>query len=215
MEELRSSDALDREIRQDAQRKARRILNDADQAIGLSEKSWDKKIYDDIDSMTQSYRNALSQRQREMRIRLPLDQRLLRLAMIDSLLQSAATEYLAGLSRETMHSLIKMEAEKRLGAVDLQHFENPEQGSLHFTVQYQGFSPDELERALKELLGSRVTRTVAEDPMKAHPDALPALVLDSPALRISVSVEDLVLAMLEEKRAELAVALFGEEALDV
>jgi hypothetical protein len=44
MEELTSTEALDREILEDARKKAFKILKNADDSISSSKESWDKKI---------------------------------------------------------------------------------------------------------------------------------------------------------------------------
>ncbi|MDR2500659.1 MAG: ATPase [Treponema sp.] len=208
MEELQSSEALDREILEDARRKAQRLLKAADETIAAGEQTWAQKLQTAVAGLKQRYAEGLEQNRLEIMARLPLDKRRSRLEKIDALLRAAAAAYLAGLEREGLLGLLRTEAGKRLAEL-----EGAGGGPGEFTLGFQRLTPEEAERLGALCLGNGPWAVSPEGPCPPSGD-FPALVLESPAARISVSVEGTVESLLQDKRAELAAALLGEEVLD-
>ena len=214
MEELQSSEVLDREILDDARREAEQILKSADETIQAGAKSWVTKTRSDLESLKEKYAERLDQRRNDIMVHLPLDKRRERLEKIDFLLHSAAAEYLGGLSKERIQALIWMELEKRTGELDFLNRRDPQGLPLQFLIQSRGFTGDELDSMLRKILDSNIQWKIAETSPNLPPGVFPALILDAKELRITVSAEDLMESLLQERRAELAAALLGEEALD-
>ncbi|MDR3337641.1 MAG: ATPase, partial [Treponema sp.] len=90
MEELQSTEVLDREILEDARRKAQRILKTADEEAAASGKVWEKKTEKALAELKRRHEERLELGRVEIMARLPLDKRRLRLCRIDSLLHEAA-----------------------------------------------------------------------------------------------------------------------------
>ena len=55
MEELKSTELLDREILEDARKKAHKILNTAGDSLGAQTRDWDEKIRSALASIGKSY----------------------------------------------------------------------------------------------------------------------------------------------------------------
>jgi vacuolar-type H+-ATPase subunit E/Vma4 len=213
MEELNSTEVLDKEILEDARRKAQRILKTADETTASGTKKWERKTGIALKGVRDRYETRLEANRSEIMARLPLDKRRIRLAKIESFLKDAAASYLAGLSRSRLLALLERELKKRADELE------PGQGdssSSRFegTAVVRGLAGEELTELLSRTFpGGKWTITRGENRHIA-PGTFPALMLDTPAVRITVSVDAVIGTLLQDKRAELAAALLGEGALD-
>ena len=77
MEELRSTEVLDKEILEDARKKAHKILQTADEALEAQNRDWEKKIQRSVKSIKRTYEARLKKTTEEIFARFPLDQRRL------------------------------------------------------------------------------------------------------------------------------------------
>jgi hypothetical protein len=205
MEELQSTEVLDKEILEDARKKAQRILKTADETIASAEASWEKKSRKALAGIRQKYAGRGAKTREEIMARLPLDKRRVRSEKVEALLRSAMDGYLHSLSREKLLSLLEGELAKRGGEVL----------SPSFRAACRGLSGAEQEAVLKKIF-PRAAWTLAPDfPFHKLPGAFPAIVVDAPDVRITASVDVLAGDALRDKRAELVRALLGTEgALD-
>jgi hypothetical protein len=206
MEELQSTETLDREILEDARKKAYRILKTADDAVKAGAAAWDKKTAEAIAELEAGYEARRRRSLAEIAARLPLDKRRIWSGYVEKLLDSSAAEWFAALGREQALALLGKELEKRLA-------ECPEFAAAGKIRA----APRRLEKAEAEaLVKKQLPRAdlVFETPAPA-PDgaAYPELVLDIPAVRITASINILVDSLLRGRRAELAGALLGPGGL--
>ncbi|MDR1949503.1 MAG: ATPase [Spirochaetaceae bacterium] len=206
MEELLSTEVLDKEILEDARRKAQRILKTADEAAASAAASWEKKTKAVIARAKKRYAEKLERSREEIMARFPLDKRRCRLAQIETFLLTAVEAYIAGLGRDKILKLLEGELAERIRCC-------PELAGCPCTVSCRGLAEEELEGLLKKLLprGSWTGRFVRDLPNV--PGRFPAVILDSEKLRITASVDAAVLALLRDKRLELASALLGDAVL--
>ncbi|MDR0555061.1 MAG: ATPase [Treponema sp.] len=220
MEELQSTEVLDREILEDARRKAQRLLKAADETAASAAASWTKKTEEALTKLRQNQAHRLEQSREEIMARLPLDKRRSRLEKIEHLLRNAAVSFLDALPRERLLSFLGAELVKRAGECGDVPASLPEP----LAVSSRGLKPEELRMLLDKALPGAAWTSLSEK--TAHPgeaklslsDApgnFPAVRIDGPAWRVTVSVEHEVNALLLDKRAELAEALIGAEALGV
>jgi hypothetical protein len=206
MEELRSTEVLDKEILEDARRKAQRLLSAADEAAAQSAAVWEKKTKTLIAKAKKRYAAKLEESRKEIMARFPLDKWRCRLAQIEIFLNSAMDDYIAGLSRDRILGLLEKEL-----AVRIEYC--PEIALAPFTVYARCLTGDELEGLLRRLMPGAVWTLGGEPDLRTVPGRFPALVLDSEKLRIAASVDGAALTLLRDKRFELASALLGEAAL--
>jgi vacuolar-type H+-ATPase subunit E/Vma4 len=205
MEELQSTEVLDKEILEDARKKAQRILKTADETISAAEASWEKKIKKALTEIRKKYAGRKEKTQEEIMAHLPLDKRRVRSQKVEGLLRSAMDGYLGSLSREKLLSLLEGELSKRAG----------ELLSPSFRAAYRALSDAELETMLKKVFPQAQWTTVPEYSFHNLPGVLPAIVVDAPDVRITASVDTLTESLLRDKRAELVAALLGQgEALN-
>jgi hypothetical protein len=216
MEELQSTEVLDREILEDARRKAQRILKAADEDAAASGKRWEKKIQRARAELTGRFEERLETGRAEIMARLPLDRRRLALERIDRLLNEAAASYLKDAGRERLLGILERELCERAAEFQDEKKEKPghDKDALKkdsFKVVYRFLSRNEAEGLLKKAFPDSAFALEEE---ALHAGSFPGVIADSGAARISVSVDAAVETLLLEKRGELAAALLGEEALN-
>jgi hypothetical protein len=224
MEELHSTEALDREILEDARKKAFKILKTADETVQSKGKSWERKTRRAIEGIRKTYAARTDRVREETLARLPLDKRRLRSETAETFLKEAMDAFLSGLGRDALLSVLEQEFAERLEAcrgVLAEPEISPSQKDHKPALRYSHLSAAEAAGILKSALGRRKIEdsgrlgkaelTQADGPAASK---FPALVLDTPAVRIKASVEAAAAELLKNKRAELVAALLGEGALN-
>jgi vacuolar-type H+-ATPase subunit E/Vma4 len=197
MEELQSTDILDREILEDARKKASRILKTADDTVRAHTREWEKKTAESIDALEKKYDEQKELAAEKVMARLPIDKRRAKVEKIENLLQSAVESWYNALSRDQILELLSRELAKRLALCD--EFST----SSEKRVYYSGLERREAEKTLKILSG---TYTIEENAIVEH---YPAITLETGNVRIIASIQKLVDFLLQEKRTELVEALLG------
>ncbi|MDR2742482.1 MAG: ATPase [Treponema sp.] len=206
MEELQSTEVLDREILEDARRKAQRILKTADETVASGTKKWERKTEKALKGVKDRYAARLEASRSEIMARLPLDKRRTRLSKIEALLKDAASFYLAGLSRSRLLAILEGELKKRADELDSSMPEGK--------AAARGLSGEETASLLKKVFPQGKWTIAGEENRHIAPGTFPALIVDTQATRITVSADAVIGTLLLNKRAELAAALLGEGALD-
>jgi vacuolar-type H+-ATPase subunit E/Vma4 len=209
MEELQSTEVLDREILEDARKKAYRILKTADDTVSASGAAWDKKIKRAVDNIRRKYAVRSEKIRQEIMARLPLDKRRARSEYTEGLLQSSMNAFLSALPEDKLLGLVEIELKKRIAEYLDQEADN-QNGSASWELRFRGLEETELRSLLGRLGITSIT--MIQDPLLSLPGKLPGLVIDTPSARISASVYAAAQALLKNKRAELAEALLGGEA---
>jgi vacuolar-type H+-ATPase subunit H len=208
MEELQSTDVLDKEILEDARKKARRILKTADETVAVSGEKWETQTRQALDTIRQTYAQRTQKSREEIMARLPLDKRRIYSEKVETLLHSAMGEYLGGLPREKLLSLLETELRLRAGELP-----EPGAGSPPVSVGCRALSEAELTALLSGSVPE--TRWILREDFSFHalPGTFPAIVVDAPSVRITASLDALAESLLEDSRAELVAALLGPSAL--
>lgn len=204
MEELHSTEALDREILEDARKRADKILKAAAETIKKREQEWQTWLEQSRSRLKSQYEERLKAAEKEIMSRLPLEKRRFRSLRAETLLKKAMDTYIQGVPRPQILALLAHELEKRLTPLDIS-------GSEEILVFSVGLTQEELEMLLQKSLGAVAWRVVEGS---FTSDSYPSLVLESKGWRIRLSLQELVEDLLLEKRAELASALLGEGVLD-
>lgn len=199
MEELRSTDALDREILEDARRKAEKALRAADDAAREAEASWDKKLAADLSALEAKHAERIRRQRAEVFARLPLDQRRSRVERAERLLSAAMESCLRALPRERLLALVEREVSRRAA----------ELAPGPAAVRTRGLKEREAAAILSRTLGA-LPWTLAD--CAETPDELPSLSAEAGAVTVRCGVADVGAYLLDDKRGELASALLGPEA---
>jgi len=204
MEELQSTEALDREILEDARKKAFKILKSADESVKASKAAWEGKLEGTLKKARKKYDEKAAEARREILARLPMDKRRIRSKTIDRFLNKAMEDFLGSLDRRSLLHILEKELAQRAA---LGSGESP--GDLRKgELRYRGLSREECSALVSASFHGMTFRYI-EDSLYTVPGAFPAIVIDFPHLRIIASADRAAQDLLLDKRAELAAALLG------
>ncbi|MDR0443161.1 MAG: hypothetical protein LBH44_07140 [Treponema sp.] len=202
MEELQSTELLDREILEDARKKVLRILKTTDDAIKAQTAEWKEKTSASINDLEKKYGEHCKNAAVEIMARLPIDKRRAKAEKIESLLKSAVESWYAGVSRAKILDFLSKELAER--------FSHCEEKSCKEKVRAvtSGLDQKEAENILKSINAD----CIIEDVPAAH--IYPSIMLETGEARIVASMQKTIDFLLQEKRAELAEALLGRAFLE-
>jgi hypothetical protein len=202
MEELQSTEILDREILEDARKKAARILKTADESAAAKAAEWEQKIQASVDELRVKYAARIALAESEIMARLPMDKRRAKAEKIERLLRSAVESWYASLKRKQVLALLQKELAVRLA----------ECGELFAA----GGQPRVLVCALaraeaKAVLGAVLpgSRCIIEE--KAAAGGYPEIIIETPQVRVTASIQKTADYFLHKNRAELLAALLGDD----
>jgi hypothetical protein len=233
MEELQSTEVLDREILEDARRKAFRILKTADDTVKTNTGAWEKKTSQAVEDLKHRFQERRGRASGEIMARLPLDKRRAESEKIERLVQNAQDAWYAAQSRE--HILALLEAELRRRIEDCPEFGsalgavNAEAGP-RIRAMFHKLSREEGEALLEKILPPGTWEVVDSAPSAGGAAGASSsgagaairasgslsgkyseLVLDNPVARITASINILAADLLADCRAELTTALIGDD----
>jgi len=203
MEELQSTEILDREILEDARKKALRALKTADDTVQTQSREWEKKTAESIAELDKKFNEHKEEAEEKVMARLPIDKRRTKVEKIESLLKSAVESWYKSLSRARILELLVDELKKRISLCE--EFSNSAQKRAFF----HGLDKKEAETALKN---ANCACTADEEP--ADTDKYPSIILETGSVRITASIQKIVDYLLQEKRAELVAALVGNDFME-
>ena len=226
MEELRTTEVLEREILEDARKKAARLLRSADDSVAQQRRDWDKKLNDDMESIRKTYMNRMKKAVEDIFARQPLDKRRLRLKTHEEFLSSAIDGFLSGLDRKRLLYVLERELLRLLETVNFEAAATAG-GLAHkavAVVRYSGLSLSETCSIIDkspaafewQFLETFVSNDLSLSGLSSQnaQSRFPLIVIETDAFRLTASVKATAAALLKENREELATALLGPEALN-
>jgi vacuolar-type H+-ATPase subunit H len=244
MEELRTTEVLEREILEDARKKAARLLRTTDDTIAQQRRDWEKKLGDDLESIRKSYMSRMKKTVEDIFARQPLDKRRLRLKTHEAFLSGAIEDFLSGLDRTRLISLLERELLERLNAVagDVGLKAVSENGvapnvvaanavannaRIPTVVRYSGISLEETRSILKKSPAAfdwQFQEDLSANDLSFNDEFLndslsrsgrfPSIVIDTDRFRLTASIKSAAAALLKDNREELAAALLGREVIN-
>ena len=113
MEELQSTEVLDREILEDARKKAARILKSCEDTILTQDEKWSDKLYETVCELDAQYLKNKKHETEIIMARLPVDKLREKMNKLENLLAAAVSGWYRSLSREKILAILSRELEKR------------------------------------------------------------------------------------------------------
>jgi len=214
MEELQSTETLDREIIEEAKKKASRILKQAEDAINAQNEKWEKKLNDSILEQNKKYSEQKEQTKKNIMARLPVDKLRLKIEKTEEHLRNAAESWYKTLSRQKINELLINELTKQMEFCADYFKENEE-----VSIQINGLDQNEAESILntiKRVGGLNINNQNINYPPDKTPGALldlPSVTIETLDVRITASIKNTIDFLLQEKRRELLSALVGNDFL--
>jgi hypothetical protein len=199
MEELQSTDILEKEILEDARKKAHRILKTADDTIKSKSADWEKKLTATLAELENKYAKNSKSITEEIMAVLPIDKQRVKAKKIEELLHLAVENWYSRLSRQRVLGFLQGELSKRLASC------GGFSASGGITAYIHKVEKAEAEAVLKAVLPGK-TCTVETIQSTA---VYPSIILENNEVRIYASVGKAADFILGEKRQELITALLG------
>ncbi len=226
MEELQSTEVLDKEILEDARKKAFQTLKKADNEVKDATLSWGQKTQSALADLRKKFAEKTKKDGGDIMGRLTQDKRRARAVKIESLLKQAVHDYLSSLDRERQLALLEKEGIKRIANVALEG--ESVWAADEICISSRALSDAEMDAVLSVLFkesGSQSTVRLSDNVLKKikkeKGDVMflsggnfPALVINTAKVKITASIEDAAAFLLEDKRSELVSALLGQAALE-
>lgn len=204
MQELRSTEILDKEIQADARRKVENILKNAEEECSKLEKSVDERLATAKKEKEVFYQKKLEKYKNDLNATVPLEKQRFEVSFVQDAIVSAINEYLAGLSEE-----------KRLQLV-LQNLTISIDKNMNAYVY--GFNLENAKKALENKIGSNLVScektdfgkmVTEEDIGLSHNEGI-ILESEDRTLRCRLTLVEVFQRILDKNRAELCAALFGD-----
>lgn len=202
MEELQSTEILDREILEDARKKALRILKTADETIAAKTAEWDKKTAEAIDTLEKKYGEQKKLAADKIMARLPIDKLRAKVERIEALLQEAVEDWYKSNSRRKILELLTKELSNRLKICK-------EIPAAKKSAYYSGLDKKEAETVLKAV---NIDAQLREISSVSH---YPQITLEMENTRIIASIQAIIDQLLHDKREELVEALVDRDFMGV
>lgn len=205
MEELRSTDILDKEITADARKKAERVLERAEAEGKAALDGVAARIAAVKKEKSAECQARIDAFQKNMDASLPLEKERFRVSFVESAIAQGLNEYFKSLPKERRLEMAAARWKKCAPSFALKKIR-----ALVF-----GFSPEEAREAL-EKAGAKVESCDADDGGRdddsrtaLSPREGIILVSDDGAVRARLTLSQIALELEDSHRAELAGALFN------
>ncbi|MBO4533836.1 MAG: hypothetical protein J5726_09120 [Treponema sp.] len=204
MQELRSTEILDNEIRSEARRKAEAVLKRADEECEQILSGVDNRIEAAKIEKHEFYQKKLAAFEKDIAASAPLEKQRLSVSFVHSELVKALNKYLSALSEE-----------ERLGLV-LKYCEPSVFAGREFNAYVYGFDIQKAQNELKDVLGikplsctkTEFGRTIIEDDLGLEKNE--GIILETPdkSMRCRLTLSQVFAGIMDKYRKQLSDALF-------
>ena len=204
MQELRSTEILDNEIRMEARRKAEAVLKRADEECEQILSGVDKRIQQARAEKDEFYKKKLAAFEKDITASVPLEKQRMEVSFVQSELVKAVNKYLAELTEEKRLELV-------LKSCDLSVFDGKELNAYIY-----GFDSVNAKKKLEAVCGIKLLsctktefgRIIIEDDLGLEKNE--GIILESPdkSLRIRLTLSQVFACIMDKYRGELTAALF-------
>lgn len=206
MEEIRSTDILDKEIQEDARKKAEKILKDSDEQCQKILSQVEQRLEDAKEEKKEYYEAKAQQYKKDLQSSLPLEKSRFLVSNISSSVASAINGYLKNIPQEKRIDLLVNMTDRFKNFTETKTFDAKVYG---FDVE---FSRKKLEqKKLKINSFEKIDFVKSGETAVDGIDLHEGIILDSQdkSVKIRLTIEELVTEILDKYRNELAVTLFG------
>lgn len=203
MQELRSTDILDKEIQADARKKAERILQKADAECSNILQSVAADVEKAAEIKKEFFKKKLEAFENDKKASLPLEKQRFEVSFIQGAISENINKYLDGLSEEKRLELVARNF----------NFET----ELKLNAFVYGFSTDAAKKFLSKKLGDKLlsctetnfgAKALEDDDGLAKPQGI-ILESEDKTFRCRLTLSEVIEKLLDSNRAELSDALFG------
>ena len=207
MQELRSTDILDKEIQADARKKAERMLEKADRDCQQLLASVDTDIEKAAEEKKQFFERKLDAFETDRKAVVPLEKERFKVSFIQNAVIQNINKYLEGLSEEKRFELVSRDFD----------FKAVSEAGQKLNAYVYGFSTEAAKKFLSKKLGDKLLScaetkfgaAVLEDDLGlAKPEGI-ILESEDKNFRWRLTINEVIEKLLDKNRAELSATLFG------
>jgi len=207
LEELKSTEVLDREILEDARKKALRLLSNSEDTIKTQNEKWENKLKEAILFLDNKHCEHLKTEALVIMARLPIDKLRVKTEKTEELLQSAVQIWYKNLNRRQILSILSNDLITKINVCKEQIKNSKEQVLLFF-----GISKTEIETIIKHI--DFPFSPYFKEQLLSDTHLYPQIILETENIRIISSIKDIIDFILNEYREELTEALVGSDFME-
>ncbi len=204
MEELRSTDILDKEIESDARKKAEQILKSADEECRKILSLVEQRLSEARKEKQALYEKKIEHYAKDIDASLPLEKQRFKASFIGESVSAAVDEYLKNLGQE----------KRLLLALSLLDRFMPVIGEKKVSAYVYGFDPEKVKPLLSKKLSGQLAscgqlKNAPQSERKTEINEGIIIEADDKSFRCRMTVEELVSEIQDKYAGELAESLFG------
>ena len=210
MEELRSTEILDREIQSDARKKAENILKKADKSCEEILGSVEKTIEDARKAKEEFYNKKLDSFKKNQDSSVPLEKQRIEVSFVQKSIIKNINRYLEELGEDKRLELVFNQLENKKALLQ----------DKKLNAWVYGFDFDKTKKKLSGQLGKNLLKcektefgrvSVEEEIIEKNEGVI--LESEDKSLKLRLTLSELVSTLFENHRQELCDALFGQGGL--
>lgn len=203
MQELRSTDIIDKEIHSDAVKKVERILKKAEADSKAIVESIDDAVAKDKADKKEFYDKKLAAFEKDQNASIPLEKQRFQVSFVQKKIETAINNYLSSKTEEERLEIVSHSYD----------FKN----ELKMNAFVYGFDVNKAQKFLEKKLGKKLLKceeskfgkiVVENDFGLEKPEGI-ILESEDKAFRCRLTLSQVVGVLMDKNRAELSAALFG------
>ena len=200
MEELRSTEILDKEIQEDARRKANRILNNGVLECEKILEDVNNRFERDANLIRSEYEKKINDYKINKEASIPLEQQRFLVDFENNSIDLAINQFLEKLNVNENLEIIKKMIEKYAFAFN----------EKKVNVEFHGFSKDEITKVVNSVLSTEKILSVKEVEDKMSKDFRGCIITSEDLkTKCRATLEEKIAEIKEQYTEDLALALFG------
>ncbi len=203
MEELRSTEILDKEIKEDARKKAERILKNADAEVEKIKQEIPERLKKITEEKEDFYNKKINAFKSNCDSAIPLEKKRKKISFISSAIEKELDKYFSALSEDQKLQIISNLIDEYKCVIE----------NKKVKVKYSAYSKEQVEKIINEKLTNSSIEEYSELTKKESSfyDVHDGLLIEDcdASFACRVSIDEARKRLLEEQREELMTALFG------
>ena len=211
MQELRSTEILDKEILEDAQKKVQKILKNSESECRSIMSSVDDKVTKTVEEKEAALISKLESIKTNLNASLPLEKERFQVSFVENLIITKIQDYLKSLSQEKRIQLVL----EKIKTIKTDDYVDSLLKEKSFTAYVYGFDIKKVEKALNDILGKRILackptdfgKLILEDEILEINEGI-ILESQDKEVRFRMTLTEVVEELLNNNREELAETLF-------
>ncbi len=200
MEILRTSDAMESQILEDARNKARRLLEAADKESSAIRAEWQRTLQDETQRLEAVRDGRLAALRQELASSLPLEYLRTRLVFIQEAVTSALRDLFEGLPSQELDRIVGCMLARAADSFK----------GARVAVSCAGMNADAARRIVQTSIPGAIVEEVRILPEESAGKGVVLETIDG-SMRYRGTLNELTGLLLEEYREELMTALFGKD----